>query len=222
MKRPFHAGARGRGPGRPGGGRSGRSGRPRSSSGSSLRHRSNTFGHRGWNGHPGGTANGLGSGVVVNAADIAAGETVGVNDIGAVAHQATGHDGFPRFISRSDAVTGRQRGHLEVRLGLDGRPRQFNLRYETPWLSEYLVANLLAQGATHAFGVPGESYLAVLDALRDSSITVTVCRHEGAAAMMAASSTRWSTSSAAHPNRDNRAAQSAEISLQLIPQTFSV
>ena len=32
---------------------------------------------------------------------------------------------------------------------------------------QILVANLLAQGATHAFGVPGESYLAVLDALHD-------------------------------------------------------
>src|SRR5512143_1261090 len=30
---------------------------------------------------------------------------------------------------------------------------------------EILVANLLAQGVTHAFCVPGESYLAVLDAL---------------------------------------------------------
>ena len=32
---------------------------------------------------------------------------------------------------------------------------------------EILVANLLAQGATHAFCVPGESYLPVLDALYD-------------------------------------------------------
>ena len=37
----------------------------------------------------------------------------------------------------------------------------------------------------HVFCVPGESYLPVLDALRDSPITVTVCRHEGGAAMMA-------------------------------------
>ena len=32
---------------------------------------------------------------------------------------------------------------------------------------EILVANLVAQGATHAFCVPGESFLAVLDALHD-------------------------------------------------------
>jgi acetolactate synthase I/II/III large subunit len=52
---------------------------------------------------------------------------------------------------------------------------------------EILVANLLAQQATHAFGVPGESYLAVLDALHDvrERLPFLVCRHEGGAAYMA-------------------------------------
>ena len=52
---------------------------------------------------------------------------------------------------------------------------------------EILVANLLAQGATHAFAVPGESYLAVLDALYDvrDRLTLVVCRQEGGAAYMA-------------------------------------
>ncbi len=52
---------------------------------------------------------------------------------------------------------------------------------------EILVASLLAQGATHAFGVPGESYLAVLDALRDAAgrLRFVVCRQEGGAAYMA-------------------------------------
>jgi acetolactate synthase-1/2/3 large subunit len=52
---------------------------------------------------------------------------------------------------------------------------------------EILVANLLAQGATHAFCVPGESFLAVLDALhavRDR-LQLLVCRHEGGAGYMA-------------------------------------
>ncbi|MEJ2116349.1 MAG: thiamine pyrophosphate-binding protein, partial [Alphaproteobacteria bacterium] len=40
-------------------------------------------------------------------------------------------------------------------------------------------------GVDHVFCVPGESYLAVLDALYDSSIKVTTCRQEGGAAMMA-------------------------------------
>ena len=52
---------------------------------------------------------------------------------------------------------------------------------------EILVANLVAQGATHAFAVPGESYLAVLDALYDvrDRLSLIVCRQEGGAAYMA-------------------------------------
>jgi acetolactate synthase-1/2/3 large subunit len=48
-----------------------------------------------------------------------------------------------------------------------------------------LVEQLVINGVQHVFCVPGESFLPVLDALRDSAITVTVCRHEGGAAMMA-------------------------------------
>jgi acetolactate synthase-1/2/3 large subunit len=48
-----------------------------------------------------------------------------------------------------------------------------------------IVDALIAQGVDHAFCVPGESYLAVLDALHDAAIAVTVCRQEGGAAMMA-------------------------------------
>jgi len=48
-----------------------------------------------------------------------------------------------------------------------------------------LVEQLQINGVEHVFCVPGESFLPVLDALRDSRITVTVCRHEGGAAMMA-------------------------------------
>jgi acetolactate synthase-1/2/3 large subunit len=49
-----------------------------------------------------------------------------------------------------------------------------------------LVDQLAVQGAGAAYLVPGESFLAVLDALFDSSAVRTiVCRHEGGAAMMA-------------------------------------
>jgi acetolactate synthase-1/2/3 large subunit len=51
--------------------------------------------------------------------------------------------------------------------------------------AEALVDQLILQGVRHVFCVPGESYLAVLDALRDREIQVTVCRQEGGAAMMA-------------------------------------
>src|SRR3954462_11057690 len=48
-----------------------------------------------------------------------------------------------------------------------------------------LVDQLLAQGVERLTCVPGESYLAVLDALHDAAIDVLVCRNEGGAAMMA-------------------------------------
>lgn len=51
-----------------------------------------------------------------------------------------------------------------------------------------LVKSLVALGAKHSFGVPGESYLDVLDALHDTQGTFdfTMCRNEGGAAFMAA------------------------------------
>jgi acetolactate synthase I/II/III large subunit len=48
-----------------------------------------------------------------------------------------------------------------------------------------LVDQLIVHGVDHLFCVPGESYLAALDALHDAAINVTVCRQEGGAAMMA-------------------------------------
>ncbi|HVY59684.1 MAG TPA: thiamine pyrophosphate-binding protein [Xanthobacteraceae bacterium] len=51
--------------------------------------------------------------------------------------------------------------------------------------AEVLVDQLLVHGARHAFCVPGESYLAVLDAFHDRDLAITVCRQEGGAAMMA-------------------------------------
>jgi acetolactate synthase I/II/III large subunit len=53
---------------------------------------------------------------------------------------------------------------------------------------QLLVECLMALGATKAFGVPGESYLAVLDALHDTSgkLDLILCRNEGGAGFMAA------------------------------------
>ena len=56
---------------------------------------------------------------------------------------------------------------------------------KTQLAGHLLVDCLIAQGVTHAFGVPGESYLAVLDALHDVDIKTIVCRQEGGAAYMA-------------------------------------
>ena len=55
----------------------------------------------------------------------------------------------------------------------------------TPTIAGHLIVEcLVAQGVTHAFGVPGESYLAVLDgfhAWRDH-IRFVINRQEGGAA----------------------------------------
>jgi acetolactate synthase-1/2/3 large subunit len=48
-----------------------------------------------------------------------------------------------------------------------------------------LVDQLVVHGVELAFGVPGESYLAVLDALHDAPIRFVSCRHEVGAANMA-------------------------------------
>jgi acetolactate synthase-1/2/3 large subunit len=50
---------------------------------------------------------------------------------------------------------------------------------------QILVDQLRIQGVDRLTCVPGESYLAALDALHDADIDVLVCRHEGGAAMMA-------------------------------------
>lgn len=55
-----------------------------------------------------------------------------------------------------------------------------------PTAAQRLVDQLIALGATRAFGVPGESYLAVLDAMVDTPLLQFVtCRHEGGAAYAA-------------------------------------
>ncbi len=56
-----------------------------------------------------------------------------------------------------------------------------------PLAGHLIVECLLAQGVTHAFGVPGESYLAVLDGfhLHRDRIRFITCRQEGGAAFMA-------------------------------------
>jgi len=50
---------------------------------------------------------------------------------------------------------------------------------------QLIVDQLVVHGVETAFGVPGESYLAVLDALHDAPIRFVSCRHEVGAANMA-------------------------------------
>jgi acetolactate synthase-1/2/3 large subunit len=50
---------------------------------------------------------------------------------------------------------------------------------------EILIDQLAIHGVRHVTCVPGESYLAALDAFYGRDIAITVCRHESTAAMMA-------------------------------------
>ena len=51
--------------------------------------------------------------------------------------------------------------------------------------ADLLVDCLAAHGVDRAFCVPGESYLAVLDALHErNAVETVVCRHEGGAGLM--------------------------------------
>src|SRR3974390_1378565 len=50
---------------------------------------------------------------------------------------------------------------------------------------EVLIDQLVIHGVRHVFCVPGESYIAALDAFYDRDIALTVCRHESGAVMMA-------------------------------------
>ncbi len=56
--------------------------------------------------------------------------------------------------------------------------------------AQILVDQLTAQGVQHVFCVPGESYLAVLDAFHDAKIEITVARQETGAGIMAEASAR--------------------------------
>ena len=51
--------------------------------------------------------------------------------------------------------------------------------------AEVLIDQLIIHGVHHMFCVPGESYIAALDAFHDRDIAITVCRQESGAAIMA-------------------------------------
>ena len=51
--------------------------------------------------------------------------------------------------------------------------------------ADHIVSSLKVHGIARVYCVPGESYLALLDALYGSDIEVVVCRHEGGAGFMA-------------------------------------
>src|SRR5579862_8575427 len=68
----------------------------------------------------------------------------------------------------------------EDRQGIAMRPNDGNRT-----AAQVLIDQLVLHGVRHIFCVPGESYIAALDAMHDAPIAVTICRQEGGAAMMA-------------------------------------
>ncbi|MFG2891325.1 thiamine pyrophosphate-dependent enzyme [Streptomyces sp. NPDC048248] len=60
-----------------------------------------------------------------------------------------------------------------------------NPRHPARTGGQVLIDQLTAHGVDTTYGVPGESYLAALDALHDAPARMIVCRHEGGAAYMA-------------------------------------
>ena len=57
---------------------------------------------------------------------------------------------------------------------------------------QILIDQLVGQGVERVYCVPGESYLAALDAMNNAPIDVTVCRQEAGAAIMALTEGRLS------------------------------
>jgi acetolactate synthase-1/2/3 large subunit len=52
-------------------------------------------------------------------------------------------------------------------------------------VADLIVRSLEAHGVARAYCVPGESYLALLDAFHDSTVKTIICRHESGAGFMA-------------------------------------
>jgi acetolactate synthase I/II/III large subunit len=69
----------------------------------------------------------------------------------------------------------------------DQKVKLQEVEYSSQIGGHLLVECLIAQGVTHAFGVPGESYLAALDGFHkyQDRIQFVTCRQEGGAAFMA-------------------------------------
>lgn len=60
-----------------------------------------------------------------------------------------------------------------------------NVSLPLPTAAQTLVDQLIVNGVDQIFCVPGESYLPVLDAIYARKLSLTVCRNEGGASMMA-------------------------------------
>jgi acetolactate synthase I/II/III large subunit len=84
--------------------------------------------------------------------------------------------------------------------------------------ADQIVRTLEAHGVARVYCVPGESYLALLDALHDSSIQVIVCRHEGGAGFMACAEAKLTGKPAVFMASRGPGATNASIAVHMADQ----
>jgi acetolactate synthase I/II/III large subunit len=84
--------------------------------------------------------------------------------------------------------------------------------------ADLIVKSLEAHGIERVYCVPGESYLALLDALHDSSIKVIVCRHEGGAGFMACAESKLTGKPAVFLASRGPGATNASIAVHMAEQ----
>jgi acetolactate synthase I/II/III large subunit len=84
--------------------------------------------------------------------------------------------------------------------------------------ADQIVRSLEAHGITRVYCVPGESYLALLDALYDSAIQVIVCRHEGGAGFMACAEAKLTGKPAVFMASRGPGATNASIAVHMAEQ----
>jgi acetolactate synthase I/II/III large subunit len=84
--------------------------------------------------------------------------------------------------------------------------------------ADQIVRTLEAHGIARVYCVPGESYLALLDALHGSSIQVVVCRHEGGAGFMACAEAKLTGKPAVFMASRGPGATNASIAVHMADQ----
>ncbi len=84
--------------------------------------------------------------------------------------------------------------------------------------ADQIVRTLEAHGVSRVYCVPGESYLALLDALEGSGIQVIVCRHEGGAGFMACAEAKLTGKPAVFLASRGPGATNASIAIHMADQ----
>ena len=84
--------------------------------------------------------------------------------------------------------------------------------------ADLIVRSLEAHGIKRVYCVPGESYLALLDALHDSPIDVIACRHEGGAGFMACAEAKLTGKPAVFLASRGPGATNASIAIHMAEQ----